>query len=132
MTDPPDLPRREPTPSIAALPLSFMSAGSGTNAISLVASKTVYLAVRARQFCSVPKRRSAAAPPDCPTALRTGYSASRLAAGMAQRTPGWSKQQERRQERRQCPAKTRMALPAKNTALSVASTPQDRAHLVHV
>ena len=53
---PPDFPRREPTPSIAALPFSLHSLLKGMKAISFVASKRVYLEALARQFCSDPKK----------------------------------------------------------------------------
>src|SRR5579862_2889683 len=56
MTEPPDLPRREPTPSIAAFPFSLHSLLKGMKAISLVASNSVYLEARARQFCKEPKK----------------------------------------------------------------------------
>src|SRR5581483_1461126 len=56
MIDPPDFPIREPTPSIAAFPLSLHSLLSGMKASSFVASNRVYFEARARQFCKEPKK----------------------------------------------------------------------------
>src|SRR3990167_3977991 len=56
MTPPPDLPRREPTPSIAAFPLSLDSLLKGMKEISFVASNRVYLEARQRQFCTAPRK----------------------------------------------------------------------------
>ena len=68
MVEPPDFPRREATPSIAAFPLRCDSCFSGIKAISFVASKKVYLAALARVFCVAPTqtatvRREIEAPP---------------------------------------------------------------------
>jgi len=52
----PDLPKREPIPSIADLPLSFVSGSRGMKAISFVLSKTVYLEERLKTFCRDPKK----------------------------------------------------------------------------
>lgn len=46
----PDLPRRDPTPSIAAFPLSLDSGERGMKAISLVVSKKVNLHAREKIF----------------------------------------------------------------------------------
>src|SRR5579883_1820887 len=56
MREPPDLPRRDPTPSIAAFPFCFDSRLSGIKAISFVASNSVYLEARAKVFWSAPKK----------------------------------------------------------------------------
>src|SRR3989344_2587731 len=56
MTDPPDFPRRDPTPSMAALPFNFDSVLSGMKEISFVASKNVYFEARHRQFCIDPNK----------------------------------------------------------------------------
>src|SRR3989337_1201229 len=53
--DPPDFPTREPTPSMAALPVILHSLLSGIKASSFVVSKRVYFEARATQFCSDPK-----------------------------------------------------------------------------
>ena len=51
----PDFPNLDPMPSIADLPMIFSSSESGINVISLVLSKTVYLAERTKIFCKEPK-----------------------------------------------------------------------------
>ncbi len=56
MTEPPDFPRRDPTPSMAAFPFSLDSELRGTKATSFVASKRVYLVARAITWCSEPKK----------------------------------------------------------------------------
>src|SRR5690606_29126829 len=54
--EPPVLPSLDPTPSIAAFPLSFDSELRGIKEISFVASKRVYLHAREKTFWTVPKK----------------------------------------------------------------------------
>src|SRR5271170_2369129 len=56
MIEPPDFPRREPTPSIAAFPFCLHSLLSGIKASSFVASNRIYLEALAKQFCIDPKK----------------------------------------------------------------------------
>src|SRR3990167_6921490 len=56
MTDPPDLPNLEPTPSMAAFSFELHSLERGTKASSFVASNKVYLEALTKQFCKEPKK----------------------------------------------------------------------------
>ena len=60
MREPPDLPKREPMPSIAAFPFNLHSLLRGTKASSFVVSNKVYLEALERQFCIEPKKTTMA------------------------------------------------------------------------
>ena len=55
ISDPPDLPIRDPNTSIAALPFTFDSSSNGMYAICVVGSNSAYLVVLLINDCMVPK-----------------------------------------------------------------------------